>query len=172
MKHFQLFLFFALPATSFAQKYMLDHFDDDPFLTGGTKSIVIRPLQSDASLRPPRTVLIPIDTDKYPYGITSFKIIAGTKTYLINKREFKIVIWPNMLTISQDLANRRVVIDSLQGFANVGPRKVVDYINARPMRVEMQVGSGIFARKVSIDCPADCSFVLGAHDPTKSTRKP
>jgi hypothetical protein len=169
MKLFRPALLLALPAALFAQRHMRDHFSDDPFLTGGTKSILIEPLQPQVSFRAlaastvlPRTVELDIDTAKYPLGITSFKIIAGAKTHLITSRNFEIVLWPNYLRIRQNLSSGKVIIESQQGFLRVTASEALDYINARPERVYIRNGSGWLSRKVEIDCPADCSFVLGA----------
>ena len=155
------------PAVLMAQPEHRNYFSDDPFLTGGTKSVLIRPLQPQSAAKrvagDALTVDIGIDTKKYPKGITSFKISADTKTYLIKKPNFEIVLWPNLLIITQDLAAGNVIIRSRQGFARVDPAEVLDYINARPEKIFIKVGS---RRYKPIDCPADCSFVLGAFCPS------
>ncbi len=165
----------ALWATNAAaQKHWVDFWSDDPFLTGGTKSVSILPLGKQVLRLPPRdfpkVVEIPIDLQKYPNGITSFKILAEKRTYLL-KKKFAIVIWPNLMRIDQDLTRGVVRITSLQGFSRTdlenpfgGSNGLLDYINARPEKIYLR--NGAFLWKKELPCPGDCSFILGAKPAT------
>lgn len=150
----------------------LDYWGDDPFLTGGTKSVAIYPV-GRVQLRPdglgdfPKVMRAEIDLQKYPNGVTSFKILGDRTTYLLRGKKFSITIWPNLLRIEQDLTQGRniVRIYSQQGFSRRDyPNPLgdfagaLDFINARPERIFLK--NGLWKKEIL--CPGDCSFVLGA----------
>ena len=170
MKRAAILVLSCVPAIC-GQHERFDYWGDDPFLTGGTKSVAIYPvgqlrLQPDGSGDFPRMLRAEIDLQKYPNGITSFKILGDRTTYLLHGKKFAITLWPNLLRIEQDLTQSNVIrIYSQQGFSRRDyPNPLgdfpgaLDFINARPERIFLK--KGIWKKEIA--CPGDCSFVLGA----------
>lgn len=167
-------LLFAVPAIVCAQQEgsKRDYFDD-PFLMGGTKSVLLRPLAPGATMSGSGNRVEIVIPPEYRDGITFFKFYVDTTEPRPLSRNFTIHIRPNNILIRQDLTGnprKLIIVNINRPFRRIIPANAGDNGEAfddqsRPWDFLITGGGG----SPGVDCPSsgDCNFVLGGRRRTR-----